>query len=280
MSSIKIGAILRAAAYSPNHIGTDAAILNLTCEQLRKRGCEVKVYSEERLAAGAVSEPYIIQMCRDERSYQLLQKMEDEGRLVINSGYGVENCVRERMARILIGSGIPYPESMMVDTNETVTKRLDAMGIQRAWIKRGDRYARHKEDVTYVRHSEEAQEMLQEYFLRGITRAVINRHIDGVKLKFYGVQGTDWFYTSYPLLTDPTAGAVKGFDATAFRNTCSEAADALDIMVYGGDAIVHPDGTFTIVDFNDWPTFAPCRNEASAVIARAVLAKIKQRQAK
>ncbi|MCM1521619.1 MAG: hypothetical protein NC039_03075 [Muribaculaceae bacterium] len=277
MSSIKIAAILRAAAYSPNHIGNDAAILNLTCEQLRKRGCEVKTYSEEQLIAGAVTETNIIHMCRDRRSFPILQAKEDAGALVVNSAYGVENCVRERMARILIGSGIPYPESIMVDTNQTVVSRLDAMGISRAWIKKGEMYAMHKEDVTYVRHSREAQEMLQEYFLRGIRRAVINRHLDGVKLKFYGVAGTPWFYHSFPLMTPPEGPGPEGFDLDEFMSTCNRAADTLDIMVYGGDAIVHDDGSFTIIDINDWPTFAPCRAEASAVIARAVLALIKAR---
>jgi hypothetical protein len=30
---------MRAGAYSPNHIGNDAAIFNAAAEQLRKRGC-------------------------------------------------------------------------------------------------------------------------------------------------------------------------------------------------------------------------------------------------
>ena len=265
MASIKIAAIMRAAMYSPNHIGNDAAILNLTCEQLRKRGCEVKVYSEEQLIAGAVSEENIIDMCRDRRSLQILQRMEDNGRLVINSAYGIENCIRERMARILIGSGIPYPDSIMVDTNQSVTSRLDAMGISRAWIKKGEMFASHKEDVTYVRHSAEAQEMLQEYFLRGIRRAVINRHLDGVKLKFYGVAGTQYFYHSFPLLSPPEGPGPEGFDLDGFRRTCNHAAETLDIVVYGGDALVGADGSFTIIDFNDWPTFAPPLSKLSSL---------------
>lgn len=56
MSEIKIAGIMRAGAYSPNHIGNDAAIFNVTADQLRKRGCEVKIYSEEQLAAGDVKE--------------------------------------------------------------------------------------------------------------------------------------------------------------------------------------------------------------------------------
>ena len=37
MAEIEIAGIMRAGAYSPNHIGNDAAIFNATAEQLRKR---------------------------------------------------------------------------------------------------------------------------------------------------------------------------------------------------------------------------------------------------
>ena len=288
MADTKIAAILRAGAYSPNHIGNDAAIINLTCEKLRKRGCQVKTYSEEQLIAGAVKEPIVIHMCRDQRSFPILQAMEDSGRLVINSGYGVENCTRERLTRILLGSGIPYPESLMVNTNQTVTEQMERIGMERAWIKRGDTYAMHKEDVTYVRHPEEAQEVLQEYFLRGIKRAVINRHLDGDQVKFYGVRDTDYFYCFYPFEKTysskgddkaPRRGGEEArFDIDKFRDACDRAADILDIRIYGGDAIIDPEGNFSIIDFNDWPSFAPCRVEASGVIARAILAEIKKRK--
>ena len=288
MADTKIAAILRAGAYSPNHIGNDATIINLTCEQLRKRGCQVKTYSEEQLIAGAVKEPIVIHMCRDQRSFPILQAMEDSGRLVINSGYGVENCTRERLTRILLGSGIPYPESLMVNTNQTVTEQMERIGMERAWIKRGDTYAMHKEDVTYVRHPEEAQEVLQEYFLRGIKRAVINRHLDGDQVKFYGVRDTDYFYCFYPFEKTysskgddkaPRRGGEEArFDIDKFRDACDRAADILDIRIYGGDAIIDPEGNFSIIDFNDWPSFAPCRVEASGVIARAILAEIKKRK--
>ena len=48
MADIQIAGIMRAGAYSPNHIGNDAAIFNAAAEQLRKRGCHVNVYSEEQ----------------------------------------------------------------------------------------------------------------------------------------------------------------------------------------------------------------------------------------
>ena len=43
MTDIKIAGIMRAGAYSPNHIGNDAAIFNATADQLRKRGCIVSI---------------------------------------------------------------------------------------------------------------------------------------------------------------------------------------------------------------------------------------------
>ena len=287
MAEIKIAGIMRAGAYSPNHIGNDAAIFNLTTEQLRKRGCEVKVYSEEQFIAGEVKEDIIVDMCREHRSMVLLQQLEDAGALVINSGYGIENCTRERMTRILLGSNIPYPDSLIVDTDEVVKDRMVAAKMDRAWIKRGDFHAMHKEDVSYVRHPEEAQEVLQEYFLRGIKRAVINRHLVGELIKFYGVRDTPFFYWFYPFDEghskyghEAVNGHSRGieFDVAGLRHICQQAADVLDVIVYGGDCIVDPDGTIRIIDFNDWPSFAPCRQEAAPHIAKAIIKKIKERQ--
>ena len=185
---------MRAGAFSPNHIGNDATIFNMVADQLRKRGCDVTTYSEEQLINGKVTESIILNMCRERRSITRLQELEDAGALVINSGYGIENCTRERMTRILIGSNIPYPESLIVGTDEAIKDSLAKARFTQCWIKRGDSHAMHKEDVSFARHHQEAQEMLQEYFLRGIKRAVINRHLEGDLIKFYGVQGTPFFY--------------------------------------------------------------------------------------
>lgn len=286
MAEIKIAGIMRAGAYSPNHIGNDAAIFNIMADQLRKRGYEVNTYSEEQLNAGCVKERIIVNMCREQRSIARLQQLEDDGALVINSGYGIENCTRERMTRILLGNGIPYPESLMVNTDEAVKDALEKAGFTSCWIKRGDFHAMHKEDVSYVRHPEEAQEVLQEYFLRGIRRAVINRHLPGDLIKFYSVRGTPFFYWFYPFDeghskygAEAINGKSKGipFDKDYLRKICSDAAEALDVVVYGGDCIISPEGDIRIIDFNDWPSFAPCRNEAGPFIAKAIIKAIKER---
>ena len=287
MAVINIAGIMRAGAYSPNHIGNDTAIFNATAEQLRKRGCIVNIYSEEQFNKQGVNEDFIMTMCRQQESIDNLQKLEDSGRLVINSGYGIENCTRERMTRILLGNGIPYPESLIVNTDENIKGMLKKSGFKSCWIKRGDFHAMHKEDVSYVRHPEEAQEVLQEYFLRGIKRAVINVHLEGDLVKFYGVKGTNFFFWFYPFDQghskyglEEINGKSQGisFDVKELKSICNQAANELNIEIYGGDCIISPEGQIQIIDFNDWPSFAPCRVEAAPHIAKRILTLIKERQ--
>lgn len=275
---------MRAGAYSPNHIGNDAAIFNAAADQLRKRGCEVSVYSEEQFRNSDIEEDIVLNMCREQDSIRKLISLEEKDKLVINSGYGIENCTRERMTRMLVGNGIPYPESIIVNTNEDVRPELERAAFGACWIKRGDFHAMHKEDVSYCRHIEEAQEVLHEYFYRGIGRAVINRHLVGDLVKFYGVSGQPFFHWFYPFDEGHSKygyEAVNGrstgftFDVGNLKSMCQRAADIMEVKIYGGDCIVSEDGTIRIIDFNDWPSFAPCRAEAAPAIAKCVLKAIK-----
>ncbi len=287
MSNIKIAAISRAGIFSPNHIGNDAAILSATVEQLRRRGCEVTMYNEEQFISEDIREDIVLNMCRQQASLEKLQRLEDSGKLVINSGYGIENCTRELMTRLLVNNGIPYPESLIVDTNTSIRSQLAAAGIDRCWIKRGEFHAIHKEDVHYCRHAEEAQEILHEFFYRGIRRAVINRHLEGDLVKFYGVADGSFFYWFYPLehqyskFKDEEINGMPrhlAFDEEALKQMCARAAEVTDVMIYGGDCIIGTDGSIQIIDFNDWPSFAPCRNEAAPYIAKSIISRIREWQ--
>ena len=287
MSDIRIAGIMRAGAYSPNHIGNDAAIFNAAADELRKRGCIVDIFSEERFIESDIDADVVLNMCREQASIAKLQSLEDKGVIGINSGYGIENCTREKMTRLLMGHGIPYPDSLIVNTNESVGRELVEAGFSSCWIKRGDFHAMHKEDVSYCRHIEEAQDMLQEYCLRGIRRAVINRHLEGDLVKFYGISGQPFFYWFYPFDMghskygyEAVNGKSQGipFSEDYLREICQKASDTLEVKVYGGDCIVDQDGSIRIIDFNDWPSFAPCRKEAAPFIAKCVLKTIRDKR--
>ena len=43
--------------------------------------------------------------------------------------------------------------------------------------------------------------------------------------------------------------------------------------VYGGDAIVGPDGVARLIDLNDWPSFSSCRAVAAEAIALMIMNK-------
>ncbi len=279
MSKLQIAGIRRGNQFSPNHIGNDAAIFSLTVQHLRDMGCEVNEYVESDLVTRHIEEKAIFNMVRDWNSIRKLQQLEDEGYTVVNSGYGIENCTREKMTRLLMSNNISHPRSLILPTNEDPTAALEKAGFVNSWIKRGDFHAIHREDVTYVRNIEEAKSILQEYAIRGIPSAVINEHLVGDLVKFYGVTGTDFFYWFYPsnqhhskFGLEQINGTAQGisFDKEALQTLCNQAAEVLNVHIYGGDCIVSEDGTMRLIDFNDWPSFAPCRDEASIHIARRI----------
>jgi hypothetical protein len=269
--------------FSPNHVGNDSAIFHFTAKELRRLGCTVNEYAESVLAEDDIGERFIFNMVRDGLSVKKLQRYENEGRVVVNSAYGIENCTRERMTRLLLAGGIPYPESLIVATKDDLTAAFEQVGFHNCWVKRGDFHAIHREDVTYVRNREEAQGIVEEYAIRGIRSAVINRHLVGDLIKFYGVAGTDFFYWFYPspehhskFGLEQINGTAKGipFDEAYLHTLCAEAAGILNIHIYGGDCIVSEDGMIHIIDFNDWPSFAPCREMAVPYIAGRIYSLI------
>lgn len=285
MKKDSIAGIKRSSQFSPNHIGNDAAIFNLTLLSLKKRGYQVCEYTEQEFIETEIEERVIFNMSRDALAVAKLKSEEANGKVVVNSGIGIENCTREKMTRLLLDHHVPHPESLIVDTDVNIKPILGEMRFNNCWIKRGDFHAIHKEDVSYVRHVDEAQGILEEYALRGIRRAVINRHLEGDLIKFYGVSGSDFFYWFYPFDLNHSKfgfeqinGKASGisFSVEELQAICQDAADVLNVRIYGGDCIVSPDGEIRIIDFNDWPSFAPCRESAAPHIADCIEREIKK----
>ncbi len=180
-------------------------------------------------------------------------------------------------------NNIPVADSYIVPTSYTGDEVFDSITGKGYWIKRGDFHAIHKEDVSFARSKEEAKEILREYALRDIPDAVISKHLVGDLVKFYGVRGTDFFFWFYPYDNNhhkySEYQSINGdsvyysFDQSELQKVATEAAGVVGIDVYGGDAIVGKDGVFRIIDLNDWPSFAPCRDQAAGHIAQMLYQK-------
>lgn len=271
---IRVVGVSRGDEFSPNNVGNDAAIFRLVAEELENKGCEVEIYSEKDFIENDVPADFIFDMARDKKTISKLKKMEDHGTVVVNSAYGIDNCVRKPMTEILMANNIPHPESHIISTEDPFTPEVFPY-----WIKRGDSHAMVKEDVVYVESKQEAEIVLANFRSRGIREAVVNRHLVGDLVKFYGVAGTDFFYTFYPTEQshskfglEAVNGECRGyiFDLIKLKDYANKAAEVLNVPIYGGDCVVSSDGKIRIIDFNDWPSFARCREEAAPYIADCI----------
>lgn len=271
-------AISRATRYSPNHIGNDALIYNKVIEELCKGGHTVYPCTEEEFLQMPLPDApvTVMTMARDERTVSRLLEWEGRGALLVNSPRGVRNCVRLPMTELLLQHGVPHPESWIARTEES----LPADVACPCWLKRGDSHAIVREDVCYAVNRDEADRILDAMMQRGIPAVVINRHLQGDLVKFYGVQGDAFFHWFYPsdmghskFGLETVNGQTQGipFDPCVLKRYADRAAEVLQVPVYGGDAVISSDGSIKIIDFNDWPSFAPCREEAAKAIARRIM---------
>lgn len=285
MSNFTIIGVSRGNEFSPNHVGNDAAIFNKVIEALSELGCEVHSYTEKEFVEKQITGDIIFDMARDRNTIARLKELEDQGALVINSAYGIDNCVRKPMTELLVRNEIPHPKSHIIEVTDA--------GFQETcypyWVKRGDSHAMVKEDVCYVTSVQEMDNVLADFMNRKISTAVINEHLQGDLIKFYGVYGTDFFFWFYPSPCSHSKfglevinGEAKGvlFDKSELQKQCDRASAILNVPVYGGDCVVSEDGEMKIIDFNDWPSFARCREEAGKHIAAYIFEQTKNRNVK
>ncbi len=122
------------------------------------------------------------------------------------------------------------------------------------WVKGGDLYASRREDVQRVTTAAALEQTLDDFAARGLESAVLQQHVRGREIKFYAVGGSGFFY--WLDTDDPTA---HGTSAEPFQRAAILAGTTLSLEVFGGDLVIGEDGRATLIDLNDWPSFAPCR---------------------
>lgn len=300
----KLVGVCRGNEYSPNCVDNDAAIMNAVKSNLEALGAEVEMMGEKDFYTKAETVEAAMQraadngivadtdgvmdngidaffsMARSKRALDALYRIERSGKTVVNSSMGVDRCIRRTMTEMFIEGGVAYPDSRIIENGGPMVDDIDYP----CWLKRGDGCAQQKEDTCYVQSAEEADLMLKDFWRRGVKSVVVNEHLRGDLIKFYGVEGTNFFYWFYPSKCGHRSkfglevinGDARGiaFDTELLKHEADKAALMLGVPVYGGDCVVGEDGSLKIIDFNDWPSFAPCRDEAAFNIAIAILGKM------
>jgi len=265
----KVLLIERAHRFSPNSVEKDRLILQAVGDNLQK-DFQVDAVSEEHLSSdensnGLLDETdYIMTMGRLPETLRILQQQEEKGKVVINPASALLRASRSYIDHVLREKGFPL---------------APLTGEKGFWLKRGDLSAQSEQDVQYAANEEECRIKLESFHQRGVQDVVITAHVPGDLVKFYGVAGTDFFRYYYPTddrdtkFNDEQKNGMANhfrFDVEKARQTMGQAATVLDIPVYGGDMIVRGDGTFAMIDFNDWPSYSRCREEAAQAIASLV----------
>lgn len=267
--------VYRELAHSPGRETDDAEILRTTGEELAARGFDVSLKTTEELpeaADFASVPPFLFVMCERVSVVETLAAWERRGARIVNRPAGIRNTDRERTIDLFGRHGVPHPRSVLVETGKG-----DAAFPGECWIKRGDVHATEAGDVAFAGDPGGFATHLERFAARGILRAVVQDHVPGDLIKFYGVASLDdppgrpswfqWFYHRDQALAN------HPFDASALEAATARAAAALSLEVYGGDAIVSADGRIHVIDLNAWPSFALFRGVAAAKIAALLAAR-------
>ena len=264
--------VFRELAHSPGRETDDALILKEVARRLEERGFAVELETAEELSASdEPPAPSLVVMCERLPILDRLARWEARGARVVNPSAGVRNTYRDRTAALFAASGVPFPASRLVSTSTDDASPVSPSGsrdLAGLWIKRGDVHATEAGDVVRAESTEAALAALADFRRRGVLRALLQEHVAGDLIKFYGVDsGEDeggwfeWFYHRDQVL------ARHPFDAAVLEAGARKAAASLGLEVWGGDAIVGADGAPVVIDLNAWPSFALYRDRAARAIA-------------
>ena len=276
MSEPRYWGLFRECEHSPGRESDDAEILRLTAKHLESRGAQVELKAPEELGAGDTPPDGVFLMCERMEALRVLLGWQERGVRQVNAPLAVLNTYRERMIAQLREANVPFIESRIVSTGGGET------GVRAAvWVKRPDVHNTQDGDVVFADGERAVGAALAGLAARGMTTAVLQPHVPGDLIKFYGVHqvgavAPSWFAWFYH--RDQTL-AGHAFDETVLRKSAAAAASALGVEVFGGDAIVGPDGRPMIIDLNAWPSFARYRDAASDAIAEHLAARFKRQAA-
>jgi hypothetical protein len=283
----KILGISRSTRFSPNSAARDEAIFQTVTEKLRSEGFSVHTISEDTFES-IDDFQVVFSMARDEKVLQTLAKEERRGLRMLNSAQSLLRGSRVHMTTIFEQAGIPIPHSPWIFRSEKKEKRPAGVFAPQEvelpfpfWMKRSEACAQSAGDVRFITTEAELEEALAYYKKQDIHEVLASEHLEGDLVKFYGVEGTDFFYCHYPTADhsfskfglEQINGSPSGYplDQAALKKVADKAATLSGLEIYGGDCIVDAQGQFRIIDFNDWPSFSRCCQEAAEAIARKVM---------
>jgi glutathione synthase/RimK-type ligase-like ATP-grasp enzyme len=257
--------INREVSLSPGKVEADAAILDAVLAGLTARQWEVERLTADSLPLKAPEAAVILHMAQGPRALDVLERWEEQGVRLINSPQAVRRCYRRYLFPLLEGTGVAYPRTRLYGVEEARDlwpREFPGPG----WLKRAEVHAETAGDVRRVSDLAQTLEVLADFRRRGIDSLIWQEHVPGREIKFYAVLG--WFFRAYA--GDRAAPLESATFSASLRLLAEQAARLAGVAVFGGDAVINPEGQPVLIDMNDWPSFSRCREEAAQEIVHYV----------
>ncbi len=245
--------IYREERFSPGKVADARAIAGVAAAELRRCGVTVRMAHPDDLPSLDRPPAIVFAMCQSPAALAWLDDAA-ERKTVVNHPSAIRACYRTSLVVRLERAALPQPAWSLAGRGPPPDLAAGP------WLKRGDVHAMEAGDVRRVFSEEEWARATAEFQRRDVASAVVQHHVEGVVYKFYGVAGE--FFRAY--------GLPEGRQDAA-RALARRAAVALGLEVYGGDGVACADGSLSLIDVNDWPSFSRCRDEGGAAIARRLL---------
>lgn len=284
LTGMNILCISRGLRFSPNLAGEDAAIFTTVVDELRAMEHRVTTLQEEKMTKVDYA-PFdrVMTMARDTPSLVMLEQMTDgeTQRKFINSIKGMLACTNKaKVAALMLEEGVPQPEFVAGRLDEVLfcsPGAKDSISTP-AWLKNSDGSATRAEDTLFCDKPKSYRTAKKLFRKMGVETWLLQEHRVGDLVKFYGVEGTDFFHWQYAIMThskfglEKINGRIRGydFDVQHVKHYADKLARRMGVPVYGGDVIISLGGKLHFIDFNDFPSFSSCREMAAKAIAKRI----------
>ncbi len=281
--------ISRHSKFSPNSEARDEALFRSLVMNFALQGISIATFDEavfEHRPPQLEKSTLILSMARSEAALHALSAAEESGVPVLNSPRALQKAQRTDFQQWFAESGHAAKHWHI----STLTPDIKARLSFPLWWKRNNTATTSANDVQFVEHLAQLEAILSEHANED---ALLMEHIDGQLIKFYGVEGTNFFHAE--------PHTPKGFSKfgheqhnhhkdlalsspmwkqtlRAMHTAATQVAQQSGFSIYGCDAILREDGTFVFIDFNDFPSFSACLPEASEAIVQHCLSLLAKKR--
>ena len=220
--------------------GKDQKILDLTAQELRKKGFEV-LLKEPKDFSEQESPDLVFTMARGKEINGVLIEKQRQGVFVINSPEAIRFSFNRKLTyQKMIEAGVNLPRTKAIKVENINFSDLEGKSI----LKPSDRH-----EFWFIVDNEDAfEKAIQGYKNQNIEEIIVQKFIKGRHIKYYVIGGE-------VILPKNTEREIPSEVIQKIKKQALLAGQVTGLKIFGGDFIVEGEFPFC-VDVNDWPSMA------------------------